>query len=162
MKKAKRKTAKSGTAKSGTAKSATAKRATTKRATAKRAKASRTPLERVRAISAELPEFHEEIAWGAPTFRVKNKQFAMFAEGGNHHGDGRESVWIKASPGNQQLMIKSAPEKFFFPAYVGPSGWVGVYLDKKVDWDEVAALLEDGYRMVAPKRVLAAFDELNK
>jgi hypothetical protein len=55
-------------------------------------------------------------------------------------------------------MIRSAPEKFFKPPYVGPSGWVGVYVDRNVDWDEVASLLEDGYRMVAPKRVLAAFD----
>ena len=118
-----------------------------------------TPLDRLRRICVEFPEFHEVKAWEAPTFRVKNKQFAMFAGEGNHHTDGRPSVWIKASPANQELMIRAAPEKFFKPPYVGPSGWVGVYVDKKVDWDEIASLLEDGYRMVAPKRVLAAFDE---
>ena len=125
----------------------------TKRAT-KRA----TPLDKLREICTEFVEFHEVKAWGEPTFRVKNKLFAMYADAGNHHTEGRASVWIKASPANQELMIRSAPEKFFKPPYVGPSGWVGVYIDKKVDWDEVASLLEDGYRMVAPKRVLAAHD----
>ena len=127
-----------------------------KKATPRRRSTS--PLDKVRAICEDWIEFTEVKAWNAPTFRVKNKQFAMFAEEGNHHTQGRPSLWIKASPANQQLMIRSAPEKFFKPPYVGPSGWVGVFVDKKVDWDEIASLLEDGYRMVAPKRVLAAFD----
>ena len=113
------------------------------------------PLTQLRKIALKLPEATEKIAWGAPTFRVKDRLFAMYAAPNNHHGDGRESVWIKATHENQQLMITGAPKKFFKPAYVGPSGWVGVYLDKKVDWDEVAELLADGYRLIAPKKLLA-------
>jgi hypothetical protein len=31
-------------------------------------------------------------AWGEPTFRVKNKLFAMFAAPNNHHGGGHPAV----------------------------------------------------------------------
>ena len=116
------------------------------------------PLTRLRKLCLCLPEAHEVEAWGAPTFRVKNKLFAMYAEAGNHHGDGREGVWIKAAPGNQALMVRAQPKKFFVPPYVGPSGWVGVYLDRRVNWKELEDLLRDSWRLVAPKRVLAAHD----
>ena len=115
-------------------------------------------LTRLRKLCLALPEAHEVEAWGEPTFRVRNKMFAMYAAAGNHHGDGRESVWIKATPPNQSLMVQSAPKKFFVPPYVGPSGWIGVYLDKNPDWDEVRDLLRDAYRLVAPKRLLTQLE----
>lgn len=111
------------------------------------------PLTRLRTLCLALPEAHEVEAWGEPTFRVRNKMFAMHAAAGNHHGDGRESVWIKATSPNQSLMVQSAPKRFFVPPYVGPSGWIGVYLDRSPDWDAVGELLRDGYRLVAPKRL---------
>ena len=46
------------------------------------------------------------------------------------------------------------PERFFVPPYVGPGGWVGVWLDRRVRWTELGGLLADGYRMVAPRRLL--------
>lgn len=116
-------------------------------------------LARLRRLALALPEAHEVEAWGEPTFRVRNKLFAMFAASNNHHGGGRPGVWIKAAPGNQALMMRAAPERFFVPPYVGPSGWIGVWLDGRdaaVDWAELAELLADGYRLVAPKRLLAA------
>ena len=113
------------------------------------------PLLRLRKLSLSLPEAHEVEAWGAPTFRVKNKLFAMYAESGNHHGDGRASVWIKSDKENQALMIRTQPDRFFKPAYVGPSGWIGVYLDDSPDWDEVLELLRDGWKMIAPKKLLS-------
>jgi len=111
------------------------------------------PLPRLRKLCLALPEAHEVEAWGAPTFRVKNKLFAMFAAANNHHGGGRPAVWCKAAPGNQELMIGVAPERFFKPPYVGPSGWIGIWLDGKVDWAEVADLLRDSYLLVAPKKL---------
>ena len=93
------------------------------------------------------------VAWGAPTFRVKNKLFAMYADASSHHGGGRPAVWIKATKANQSLMVQSDPARFFVPPYVGPSGWVGVYLDREVDWDELRELLWDGWRLVAPKKL---------
>jgi len=112
------------------------------------------PLLRLRKLCLALPEAHEVEAWGAPTFRVKNKLFAMFADASNHHGGGRPAVWCKAAPGNQELMIGLAPMRFFKPPYVGPSGWIGTWLDGTVDWAEVADLLTDSYLLVAPKKLV--------
>ena len=117
------------------------------------------PLPKLRRICLALPEAHEVEAWGAPTFRVKNKLFAMYAATGNDHTDGRASVWIKAGKENQALMIRTQPRKFFKPPYVGPSGWVGVYLDRSPDWDEVRELLRDGWKLTAPKRLVAKAEE---
>jgi predicted DNA-binding protein (MmcQ/YjbR family) len=113
------------------------------------------PLVRVRKLCLALPEAHEVEAWGEPTFRVKNKLFAMYAHASNHHGAGRHAVWCKAAPGNQALMVKAAADRFFVPPYVGPSGWIGIHLDGKVDWEEVGALLRDSYRLIAPKKLAA-------
>jgi predicted DNA-binding protein (MmcQ/YjbR family) len=81
--------------------------------------------------------------------------FAMYANADNHHGSGRSAAWCKAAPGQQALMVTTAPEQFFVPPYVGPSGWVGVWLDSDTDWDELEELLRDSYRLVAPKKLLA-------
>ena len=117
------------------------------------------PLPKLRKLSLALPEAHEVEAWGEPTFRVKNKLFAMYAADGNHHGSGRSSVWIKATKENQSLMLSAQPDKFFKPPYVGPSGWIGVYLDRSPDWDEVGELLRDAWRMTAPKKLIATSDK---
>lgn len=116
------------------------------------------PLTRIRRLALALPEAHEVKAWGEPTFRVKNKLFAMFASAGNHHGGGRPAAWIKAAAVNQGFLIAASPKRFFKPPYVGPSGWVGVWLDGNVPWREVDGLLRDGYRMTAPKKLLALLD----
>jgi hypothetical protein len=115
-------------------------------------------LTRLRKLCLSLPEAHEVEAWGAPTFRVKNKLFAMYADPNDHHGGGRPAVWVKAAPGNQQLMIAANPERFFSPPYVGKSGWVGIWLDRSPDWKEVTELLRDSWRMTAPKTLLKKVD----
>jgi hypothetical protein len=117
------------------------------------------PLIRLRKLCLTLPEAHEVEAWGEPTFRVRNKLFAMYASADSHHGDGRAAVWCKAAPTNQALMVSAAPKRFFVPPYVGPSGWVGVWLDGEVDWAGLADLLRDAYGLVAPKRLRALLEE---
>jgi hypothetical protein len=117
------------------------------------------PLARLRKLCLALPEAHEVEAWGEPTFRVKNKLFAMYASSNTHHGNGTASLWLKAPPGNQDVMVRADPERFFVPPYVGPSGWVGVRLTGKIDWDEMDMLIKDAYRQVAPKRLAAQVDD---
>lgn len=114
----------------------------------------RSPLARIRSLCLALPEAHEVEAWGEPTFRVRNKLFAMFANAGNHHGEGRCSVWVKSTPVNQDLLLHSDADRFFKPPYVGPSGWIGVYLDNQPDWKAVAEILRDGYALTAPKKLV--------
>ena len=113
------------------------------------------PLTRLRKLCLSLPEAVEVEAWGEPTFRVNKKLFAMYSSPDNHHGGGRPAVWCKAASGNQGLMVRAAPDRFFVPPYVGPSGWIGVYLDGAVDWPELNELLTDSYRLIAPRRLAA-------
>jgi len=110
-------------------------------------------LTRVRKICLGLPEAYEKIAWSTPTFRVGKKQFAMFTD--NHHGDGRTALWCKAAPGVQEELVGADPERFFRPPYVGPAGWIGIRLDRGLDWDVVAGLVREGYLEVAPKKLAA-------
>jgi hypothetical protein len=120
--------------------------------------AARTPLERLRALCLALPEAHEVEAWGEPTFRVKNKLFAMYASSANHHGAGRAGVWIKSAALTQDMLVRAEPARYFVPPYVGKSGWVGAYLDKRPAWDVVDDLLQDAYRLTAPKKLVAQLD----
>ena len=109
---------------------------------------------RLRKICLAFPEAQEKEAWGDPTFRVKDKIFAM-----EKRGDGRVSVWFKAPPGSQQVLIGADPDTFFRPPYVGHKGWVGMRLDKKPDWKEVAVLIRRSYRLTAPKKLAAMVTE---
>lgn len=103
-----------------------------------------------------LPSATEVEAWGAPTFRC-GKIFAMYASPNDHHGGGRPGVWLKAAPGNQRLMVRDRPERFFVPPYVGPSGWIGVWLDNRPSWKEVELLVHESWQLVAPKKLLKAY-----
>jgi hypothetical protein len=115
------------------------------------------PLEQVRAICLSLPEVNERASHGAPTFFIRDKKtFVTFAE--DHHGDGRIALWCAAPPGVQATLVEEEPERFFVPAYVGTRGWIGVRVDIAPDWDEVAAIVEDAYRCVAPKTLLKELD----
>jgi hypothetical protein len=116
-------------------------------------------LARLRRICLSFPQAREVQAWGEPTFRVKTI-FAMYASAATHHGAGRAGVWVKAVATNQDLLVSAAPDRFFVPPYVGPSGWIGVYLDAKVtDWDELRDLLWDAWRMSSPPKLVAQHPE---
>lgn len=108
-------------------------------------------IHRLRKLCLAFPGAHEVEAWGEPTFRVNNKLFAMYAHADDHHGAGHHAVWIKSTPVNQGLLLAARPTRYFSPPYVGPSGWVGVRLDGRVNWKDVAGLLRDGYELAAPK-----------
>ena len=105
---------------------------------------------RLRTVCLALPEAREQETWDDPTFRVRDKIFAMQKSGG-----GRVSCWCKAPAGSQAVLVGADPERFFVPPYVGPKGWIGIRLDGAPDWDEVAFLLRRSYRLIAPKRLAA-------
>jgi hypothetical protein len=111
------------------------------------------PLERLRRLCMELPEATERLSHGEPTWFVGGKRsFVMFAD---HHHDDRLAFWCAAPPGAQQPLVATDPGRFFVPPYVGHRGWLGVRLDVPLDWEEIAELVADAHRMVAPKRLLA-------
>jgi predicted DNA-binding protein (MmcQ/YjbR family) len=110
-------------------------------------------LDRVRSICLGFPGAYEKVAWSAPTFRVGERQFAMFAD--DHHGVGFAGVWLKAPEGAQEELVASDPRRFYVPPYVGTAGWVGVRLDAKTDWNLLAGLLAEAYRGVAARQSAA-------
>jgi predicted DNA-binding protein (MmcQ/YjbR family) len=104
----------------------------------------------IREICLGLPEAAEEPFAGhsAPSYRVRGKLFVMTSE------DGR-AMTFKAAPGVQQALVAADPGRFFIPAYVGHKGWLGARLDVDQDWTELAGLISDSYRLIAPKRLAA-------
>lgn len=107
-------------------------------------------LTRVRRICLALPDATEKIAWGSPTFRVRDRIFVMFVN--DHHGDGRLAIWCHADRDAQVAIVEADPRRFFVPPYVGPRGWIGIRLDRRPNWAVVAALIEEGHRRVLPCR----------
>jgi hypothetical protein len=111
------------------------------------------PLERVRRLCMSLPEVTERPSHGSPTWFVRDtKTFVSFMD--DHHGDGRLALWCAAPPGMQQALVAGEPERYFVPPYVGHRGWIGVRLDRGLDWNEVAGAIEDAYAAVAPQRLV--------
>jgi hypothetical protein len=114
-------------------------------------------LARLREVCLALPEVTERLSHGSPTWFVRGKKtVATYVN--NHHGDGRLAIWCPAPPGVQSALVTEEPDRFFVPAYVGHRGWLGVRLDRDLDWDEVAGIIEDAYRQVAPKRLVGELD----
>lgn len=113
-------------------------------------------LERLRGICLALPEASERMSHGEPAWFVGGKRlFVMFAD---HHHDDRLAFWCAAPAGAQALLVEADPARFFIPPYVGHRGWLGVRLDGPADWDEIADLVGDAWRVVAPKRLVAEWD----
>jgi hypothetical protein len=112
-------------------------------------------LGRLREICLALPETSERLSHGAPTFFVRGKRpFVMVLR--NFHADGRFAIWCAAAEGVQEMLVEADPERFFRPPYVGHRGWLGVRLDRGLDWDEVAGIVEDAYAEIAPAKLVEA------
>ncbi|MBL1073914.1 MmcQ/YjbR family DNA-binding protein [Nocardia sp. 2] len=112
-------------------------------------------VESVRALCTALPQVTEKISHGEPAWFAGKKLFVMFAD---HHHDDRVGFWCAAPAGVQEELVAAEPGRFFRPPYVGHRGWLGVYLDVAVDWGEVGEIIEDAYRSVALKRLVAELD----
>lgn len=105
-------------------------------------------LNRIRRICLALPDTKETPTWSKPHFRVGEKIFAGFGE-----EDGRPTLGMKLVAGHAKLVVR---DPRFRPApYVGHKGWVSMDVSGVDDWDEVAELVLESYRLIAPKRSLA-------
>ena len=122
-------------------------------------------LDRVRDIALALPAVTERMSHGAPCFFVRNSRPLCYFHD-HHRGDRRVSLWCPAPPGVQEELVGSEPERFFAPppSATGTfSDWLGAFLDTsgehKVDWLEIAAIVEGAYRFVEPKPLVAKLDD---
>lgn len=114
----------------------------------------RGPTDRLRALCMALPEAEERETWEIPTYRIRGKIFALQSAIGE-----RDAVWCKAQEGSQELLVQADPDRFFVPPYLGHKGWVGMWLDRRVNWTEVAELVRRSYRLIAPKKLTAALTD---
>ena len=105
----------------------------------------------LRAFALTLPRAEERETWETATFRVRDKIFFMFSEHERH-------AWIKATSDEQEALVSMSPDAYFVPPYVGSKGWIGVVL-AKADGQEARELVTEAWRLTAPKRIVAAFDE---
>jgi phosphoribosylglycinamide formyltransferase-1 len=111
-------------------------------------------LDQVRDLALALPEVEEKTSHGSPGFFVTGgKFFAYFSY--NHHHDGVTGLLVKASGVEEQAMlIEQNPDLYYRPAYLGPSGWIGIRLDAgENDWSDISDWLKKSWLKSAPKRL---------
>lgn len=110
---------------------------------------------RIVALVESLPEATAtECGTRHLSFEVRGKRFGYYLD--DHHGDKRIALNCKAEPGGNESLVNFAPKRFHIPAYLGPRGWVGLWVDlPSIDWDEVSSILIDAYRLTASKRLVA-------
>jgi hypothetical protein len=116
-------------------------------------------LERLREICRALPEITERVSHGAPTFFIREQRVLCSFHPDGIHGEHGMSLWAPAPPGVQEQLVEDEPERFYRPPYVGGRGWVGVRLDRDVDWAEIDGIVHDAFRHVAPKTLVRQLDE---
>jgi predicted DNA-binding protein (MmcQ/YjbR family) len=113
--------------------------------------------ERVTAICDALPGAEHTDHGDHTVYRVRGKVFAYFLD--DHHGDGIVSVCVKSALGENRDRVRLDPERFYLPAYIGPRGWFGLRLDRgRVRWREVAEVVEQSYRLTAPRSLTGELD----
>jgi len=114
----------------------------------------RTIPQAVRELCLAFPCVEEFESHGSPNFRaLKGKVFAVFAL--NHHGDGHVALWLNTPALEQSRLIASAPKHIFKPQYVGPSGWIGVELNRGFSWKRVIELVQMAYVNSSPAKLVA-------
>ncbi len=115
-------------------------------------------LARVRELAARFPGAAEKVSHGRPAFFTK-KVFAYY--GGSLKDDDAwvehpQSIVVQPDPEDRPALVEDP--RVYVPAYLGPSGWIGLDVDDDVDWDEVAELLDASFRLTAPRRLVVELD----
>jgi predicted DNA-binding protein (MmcQ/YjbR family) len=119
-------------------------------------------LAELRAIALGFPEAYEKVSWGRPVFCAP-KIFVMYGGSAKTDKPGEYtsypySILVKVDESDRKALEGDA--RFYYPAYMGPSGWLGLDLTAgKVDWDEVRELVDASYRIVAPAKLIRQLDE---
>lgn len=114
-------------------------------------------LDRLRAAALALPEAEEKRSHGMPAFLIgKGRMFAYFWH--DRHGDDVTAAIVKTGgPDEQAMLIEMEPDLYYRPPYFGPSGWVGIRLDRDdTDWDQLGERVAISWELAAPRRLLEA------
>jgi hypothetical protein len=121
-------------------------------------------LDQLTKLVAALPEAATNVVGRKDEHRqfvVGKKTFGYYLH--HHHNDGVIGLCAKVPPGENSRLVGENPKRFYIPAYLGPSGWVGVRLDlPKVNWAEIEHLLLGSYVMQAGKKLAAKVTALTR
>lgn len=104
-----------------------------------------------RRLCLSMPEAQERETWGEPTFRVRDRIFAMGSLDGDY-------VSLKASLDDQSGLVEMDPKTFAPSAHTGRYGWVRVRL-AGVGVDLARRLVTNAWKRTAPRRVVADFEK---
>jgi hypothetical protein len=106
--------------------------------------------ERFRQLCLSLPEAEERETWGEPTFRVRDRIFAIGSLDGDY-------VSLKASLDDQSGLVEMDPKTFAPSAYTGRYGWVRVRL-AGVGVGLAERLVTNAWKRTAPRRLIADYE----
>jgi hypothetical protein len=120
---------------------------------------------RLSAACLALPETYEEPAWTGTGWRVRGRTFAhvvriesgwppAYARAAGT--DGPATVLTFRSSGGELEALSHMGHPFFRPRWAPDV--VGMVLDADVDWSEVAELVTESYRVMAPKKLAASVE----
>jgi hypothetical protein len=119
-------------------------------------------LARLRPLCLGLPEAYEEPAWVGVRWRIRKRTFAHVLTVDPEHqvvharaalADEPVCVMTFRSPGDEIAGLVSGGHPFFKATW--GADVVGLVLDGEVDWAEVAELVTESYRVLAPKKLAA-------
>jgi predicted DNA-binding protein (MmcQ/YjbR family) len=111
-------------------------------------------LQRIRRRCLALPESTEVASWGHPNFRAGKRTFVTF-----EWVNGRPSIAFRLNPIDVDLLLRRTG---FFVTPYGQGRWVSVWADVSLNWRLVEHLLQQSYRTVALKRMIAALDDTKR
>lgn len=115
-------------------------------------------LARLRELVAAFPGAGEKISHGRPAFFTK-KVFAYYGGSlkiGDDWVEHPHSLVVQPDADDRPALVED--DRVYIPAYLGPSGWLGIDLDADTDWGEVRELLDASFRLTAPRRNIVELD----
>jgi hypothetical protein len=114
-------------------------------------KSERVTFEKVRMIALAMPHVEEGTSYGTPGFKVRGKLFVRL------HQDG-ESLVVKIDPGERTMRMKVDPETFYITDHYLNYPWILVRISS-VELEDLRELLEEAWRLSAPKRLVVQYDQ---
>jgi hypothetical protein len=101
-------------------------------------------------LARRLPGVEEGTSYGTPALKVRGKLFVRLKEDG-------ETIVLRTDAFEREHLLRMAPETFFITDHYRDYPWVLVRLSA-ITAAQLQELLEDAWRRVAPKRLIAAHD----
>ena len=104
----------------------------------------------VRELAGGLPGVEESTSYGTPALKVRGKLFVRLKEDG-------VTIVLKTDPLEREHLMRADPAVFFITDHYRDYPWVLVRLAEATR-PQMRELLEDAWRRVAPKRLIAEHD----